>query len=78
MGLYNMGLTESIKTITELLAELNKTESNSELKRVASALRKIQREMEKQQRNAKRDLRISIAITSVIAFVIGYALKYYF
>ncbi len=73
-----MGWQESIKTITDLLAEVNKSENNTELKKVASSLRKIQREMEKQQIRAKRDLRISIVITSIVAFLIGYALKYYF
>lgn len=73
-----MGWQESIKTITDLLTEVNKSGNNAELKKVASSLRKIQREMEKQQIHAKRDLRISIVITSIVAFLIGYALKYYF
>jgi hypothetical protein len=73
-----MGFTEILKSLTDLLAEVNKNENNVELKKVASALCSLKGEMKKQQKNARRD-QIIIAILSAIgAFLIGYTLKYFF
>lgn len=74
----NMGWADNIKTVTDLLAEINKAESNVEQKKTTAALRKILREMERQQKKATRDLVITSIITSIVAFLIGYFLKYNF
>lgn len=72
-----MGLREDIKIATDLLAELNKNENNSQLKKVSTALNKLQKQMEKHRDNARRDLIISSALSALGAFAISYFLKHY-
>lgn len=74
--MFFMGWTDNIKTITDLLAEINKADSNDQQKKIATELRKIKKEMEKQRKNSRKDLIISIIITTIVAFAIGYYLKY--
>ena len=72
-----MGLREDIETAIKLLAELNKSENNAQLKKVSTALNKLQKQMEKHRDNARRDLIISSALSALGAFVIAYFLKHY-
>lgn len=72
-----MGFTEILKSITDLLIEVNKNENNVELKKIASALRSLKGEMKKQQKKARREQIIIAILSAVGAFLIGYTLKYF-
>ena len=68
-----MTFTDILNSITALLAETNKAESNAQLKKFTSALRKLEREIKKQQKTARRNL-----IIGIIVSLIGSAIATYF
>jgi len=61
-----VGFNETLKTITDFIAELNKSEANDQQKKILNQMRRIQREI---KQNQKRD-RIYLII-SIIASVVG-------
>ena len=68
-----MTFTDILNSITALLAETNKAESNAQLKKFTSALRKLEKEIKKQQKTARRNL-----VIGIIGSLIGSAIATYF
>ena len=68
-----MTFTDILNSITALLAETNKAESNAQLKKFTSALRKLDKEIKKQEKTARRNL-----VIGIISSVIGSAIVTYF
>ena len=68
-----MTFTDILNSITALLAETNKAESNAQLKKFTSALRKLEKEIKKQEKMARRNL-----VIGIISSVIGSTIVTYF
>ena len=73
-----MSFTDLVKSVAELIAEVNKAEDNAQQKKFLSTLRRIERQIKKQEKNAKRHLVISIIVSSIGSAGIGYALGKFF
>lgn len=67
-----MTFTDILNSITALLAEANKAENNTQQKKLASSLRKLEKEIKKQQKTARRNL-----IIGIISSLIGSAIATY-
>ena len=72
-----MGFMDDVKTITDLLAQLNKKEDNVEIKKIALALGRLQKQMERHRDKARRDLIMASILSALGAFGITYFLKHY-
>jgi len=66
-----MGFNETLKVITDFIAELNKSEVNEQQKKLLNQLKKILKELKKQQKTAK----IYLIIGVIASGVFGYFLK---
>ncbi len=73
-----MSFTDLVKSVAELISEVNKAEENAQQKKFLSTLRRIERQIKKQEKNAKRHLVISIIVSSICSAGIGYALGKFF
>jgi F0F1-type ATP synthase assembly protein I len=67
-----MTLTEIVKTVTELISELNKSESNTQQKQFLATLRRLERQIKKQDTTAKRHLVIGIVVSAVVSWLLGH------
>ena len=69
-----MSFTDLVKSVAELIAEVNKAEDNAQQKKFLSTLRRIERQIKKQENNAKKHLIIGIIVSSIGSAGIGFFL----
>ena len=73
-----MSFTDLIKSVAELIAEVNKAEENAQEKKFLSRLGRIERQIKKQEKTAKRHLIIGIIVSSIGSAVVGLFLGKFF
>ena len=73
-----MGFTDVVKIVTELIAEVNKTEENAQQKKFLSTLRRIEKQIKKQEKTAKKHLVIGVIVPSIGSAVVGLLLGKFF
>ena len=73
-----MSFTDLIKSVAELIAEVNKAEENAQQKKFLSRLGRIERQIKKQEKTAKRHLIIGIIVSSIGSAVVGLFLGKFF
>ncbi|MGI0060118.1 MAG: hypothetical protein ACREBJ_10170 [Nitrosotalea sp.] len=71
-----MGFTDVVKTIADLISEINKSESNVQQKRFLATLRRLERQINSQEKTAKKHLIIGIVASSLVSWVLGYFLSF--
>jgi len=73
-----MGFTDVVKIVTELIAEVNKAEDNTQQKKFLSTLRSIERQIKKQEKTAKKHLVIGVIVSSIGSAFVGLVLGKFF
>jgi len=73
-----MSFTDLVKSVAELIAEVNKSEENAQQKKFLSRLGRIERQIKKQEKNAKKHLVIGIIVSSIGSAVAGLFLGKFF
>ena len=69
-----MTFTDLVKSVAELIAQVNKAEDNAQQKKFLSTLRQIK----KQEKNSKKHLVIGIIVSSIGSAVVGLVLGKFF
>ncbi len=57
-----MSFTDLVKSVADLISEVNKAEDNAQQKKFLSTLRRIERQIKRQENNAKKHLIIGISV----------------
>lgn len=73
-----MSFTDLVKSVAELITEVNKAEDNTQQKKFLSTLRRIEKQIKKQENNAKKHLVISVIVSSIGSAVVGLFLGKFF
>ena len=73
-----MTFTDLVKSVDDLISEVNKAEDNAQQKKFLSTLRRIERQIKKQENNAKKHLIIGIIVSSIGSAVVGLLLGKFF
>lgn len=70
-----MGFTEIVKTVTALISEINKSESNTQQKQFLTILHRLEKQIKNQDKTAKKHLIIGIVASSMVSWLLGYFLR---
>ena len=73
-----MTFTDLVKSVADLISEVNKAEDNAQQKKFLSTLRRIEGQIKKQENNAKKHLIIGIIVSSIGSAVVGLLLGKFF
>ena len=73
-----MTFTDLVKSVADLISEVNKAEENAQQKKFLGTLRRIERQIKKQEKNAKKHLVISVIVSSIGSAVVGLLLGKFF